>query len=433
MKKKNSLLLWTCAAMILTVSAGMPSSADEASQPLQPGSVTAPETVSLRFAADLDYGANLAELHYLLENTGSTEAECLLDFVQTTSLDQAGSLKAPEITAISENDEVLAEYTEALSPLVSQTGTAIDTVTAADLRSMTVFEPQANDEEGLLCELSFEEGAEVTDLLTVTDLSGGGCRIYPLHCSYQLTGDGAYEVLPASGFEHCYVFIAGEEDSDFAVSEGSSVTLDASPSDLQSFYRLGCETYLEDYPMEKPVDAALLVKYLTSYVNASDAGISLDIIPSMQWMVRQPIYRIDSCRVVLQPGESVDLSVHVEKQLSPDSLTFRTGLMASGKAAQDFSIRAPLPESYTRGRLKNAKGTVITEKREGEATLLSVSFTDIPDEDFELILSKTPVWEKAYQYIVPMSIIMVVFLALCVVSYLGQRKKAGKEAGKKNN
>ncbi|MBQ8638176.1 MAG: hypothetical protein IJ468_03295 [Lachnospiraceae bacterium] len=396
---------------------------------LMDAAISASEDVTVSREAVLDYPAGQWTMNYQLTNNGTNEAVCYVEIPVSSTL--AGSHQALYTASqINESGESTPLTNQTwFTPLFSSAGISEETISAEQLRefsSMTIDMPV---EAGTLYTIDARQPLQAAaPLFTITALTEESCQIYPIGCSYTAS-EGTYQISLNKGQETGYLFLIGEEGNDFSMEEASEsdFLITANDSSLENFIHLSCEIFLNQTPMEAPITKELLADHLASYLNSSAVTVSLDLVPSLQWLVKQQLFEVYSYKVVLQPQETATVSIVRNCELPVNAVFINPVLTNNGKKLETNTISIRFPDEYTGASLRKAKG-----KFDKETAVFTL--TDTSDGTYQIVLNKTPIWEISFRYIVPMSAAMAVFLGICLISYLGRKKaQTEKENGSPKN
>jgi len=411
-KFTSAVLAASLCAVPLTCFAAAPAEqTDTAVSPYYEAAVIAPDGVTVSRNIILDYPQGIITMDYTFENTGSEEADCFLGIPVESSL-SAEHLGMYEF--LSDADGEAFGY---FTPLFSSSDElSAETVTADLLYSCRDLTASLPDDDGVFYTITLDSALEESlPVLTVTTLTDDACRIYPIGCTY--TGkEGVYNISAAKQQTECYVFITGEEGTDFSleVTAGDSTSITDSISTLDSFMELGCRLFLDANPMHEPVDKELLMQHLAVYLDGSTVSVSLDLLPSLQWLVKQKLFEVYAYEMTVPQGESVTVSIVKKQPLPVNGLSFNPILTNSQKKLASNTFEIIFPNEYTRASVRLAKGSF--DKETSTLTLKKA------EKVYQINLAKTPVWVKAHDYIVPMTVVMLIFLTLCFVSYAARKK-----------
>ncbi len=415
--KFTSVILAACllaapaSCFAATSSAASEPAKTAADSPYYEAAVIAPDDISVSRNIVLDYPQNTMTMNYTLQNTGSDDADCFIEVPVKSSLAAAHQ----DLYTISSDAD--GEAFTYFTPLFSSSKElSEETVTSEMLHSLQGITAELPDDTGVFYTIKLDEASEeVLPVLQVTALTDSICRIYPIGCTYG-GKEGVYTISAAKQQTECYVFITGAHGTDFTaeIVAQNNVSIDDQVSELDDFMNLGCEIFLQNNPMDEPVDKELLLQHLAVYLNSSTVSVSLDLIPSLQWLAKQLLFEVYAYEVTVPQGETVTVSIVNNEVLPVNGLSFNPILTNSQKALTSSTFEIIFPEEYTRASLRLARGSF-----DKETSLLTVKEAE---KVYQVNLSKTPVWVKAYDYIVPMCIVMVIFLGLCGISYTARKK-----------
>lgn len=410
-----------CSIFLATALTGIsivPTLAASADESFYEAAVYTDETVSVSREAVLDYASNQWQMNYHLSNNGSSDAVCRIDVPVASTLDsEHGSLYT-----FSSPDEASLSTETWFTPLFSASNLSEDTVTAALLEESRSASTELPSDPGTLYTIHPDQASETAiPVLTVSSRTDDSCRIFPIGCSYTASGTTCQVSLNKEQTEG-YLFVAGDSGKAFTAEEldSSGCEINAEEISLDSFIRMGCQLFLNQTPLPEPVDQTLLSGYLSAYLSAS--SVSLDLVSSLQWLIKQQLFEVYSCSVTVPANAEVTVSIVRNSELFVNGVSINPALTNSGTPLTENTIRIVLKDDYTRASLRNAKGSYDKESS-------VITLTDTSKGTYQVILGKTPIWEKSFHYIVPMSIVMVLFLAVCLISYLGRMKAKQQEEG----
>lgn len=426
MKKLSAPSCAVLASCLLAVSVTCPASEASSDSSFFEAAVTCPDTVDVSRDMTLDYAANSFLMDYHFENTGSDDAVCYLEVPVITTLDASHQdLYTAFLTDRSgERTELPCETL--FSPLFSISELSGDTVTASLIHEFHDQSAQLPSEDGMLYTIRPEQaGEEGIQVLSISALSEGSCKIYPIGCSYTVS-EGVYEITLNKEEDEGYLFVTGEEAKDFSVDllSDPSCLIDSERSSLDDFIELSCEIFLEETPLDAPVDKEVLMQHLAQYLNSSSVTVSLDLIPSLQWLVKQQLFEVYSYELTVKAGETLTASIVRNSELPVNAVSINPVLTNSGAPLSSNLLHIQYRDDYTGASLRRAKGTYDKETA-------TFTMTDTGNGTYQVVLSKTPVWVKGYQYIIPMFAVMLVFLGLCVLVSLRQKKAGGQPEASK--
>lgn len=397
-----------------------PANSSSENTTLSDAAVICPEGVTVSRDTYLDYTANTWEMKYLLENTAEEEASC------TLLVPVATTLKTAEEGLLSfrlENGGIEDSFKEELyfSPLFSSASISEDNITAEQLYAFHEQTLTLPSDSGTLYTLRCNTPTEEdTPVLTIQTDNDAACRIYPIGCTYTAS-DGNYEISAEGGSDICYLFVTGKEGTDYTAAPVSESDFELSEEDssLDAFMKQGCDLFWEKEPLNPPAAKENLLTLLSSYLEASNVTVALDLIPSLEWLSAQKLFEVYSCTVSIAPGTSACVSVFGNCTLAPGGVSVNPVLTNNGTPLAANRIHIRFCDDYTGASLRKAKGSF--NKDESVLTI-----KDASDGVYQIVLSKTPVWVKTYKYIIPMCIVMAVFLLLCIPAYLGRKKASSK-------
>ncbi len=379
--------------------------------PYYEAAVITPEDISVSRNIVLDYPQNIMTMEYTFTNTGDTDADCFLKVPVESSL----SASHQELYSfVSEgNGEAFTYFTPLFSSLKD---VSPETITSDILHSLQYIEALLPDDAGIFYTIELDEASEeITPILQVSTITDNTCRIYPIGCTYS-GKEGVYQISATKEQTECYVFITGVKDTDFSADfiAENNVTITDEVSHLDDFIELGCELFLEANEMDELITKELLMQHLAVYLANSTASVALDLLPSLQWLTKQLLFEVYGYAVSVPHGESVTVSIVSNEELPVNGLSFNPILTNSQTALTSNTFEIIFPEEYTRASLRIARGSF-----DKDTSILTVKEAE---KIYQVNLSKTPLWIKAYDYIVPMCVVMVAFLALCSVSYAARKK-----------
>lgn len=420
MKHTKKLYFTALAGCLLAAS--VPCTADnQENTSLFDAAVICPENVTASRDAVLDYSADTWTMNYHLENTGNEAAVCSLLVPVPVSLSEAQS-GLYDFSFTDTDSSSLSEYIY-FTPLFSTASISETEITADQLYSFREQNSSLPSDPGTLYTLRTDSVSEEdTAVLNIQAKEEENCRIYPIGCTYTAK-EGSYEISAVSGYDTCYLFLTGTEETDYTADfiEGSGYEFSSEVSTLDAFMELSCRIFWNDpdTSLNDPVTQKTLLNLLASYLDNSNVTVALDLIPSLRWLVTQQLFEVYAYDVTVSPGETVTVSILRNCELPVNGVSINPVLTQNGTALAQNRLHIVFRDDYTGASLRRAKGSF--DKKESAFTL-----KDTSNGIYQVVLNKTPVWVRAYQYIIPMCIVMAVFLLLCIPAYMSRKKASGK-------
>ena len=261
------------------------------------------------------------------------------------------------------------------------------------------------------------------------------CHIYPLGCSYSTTDNG-YELSISENFFDCYVFLTGKENTDFTVSlienenaktDAEKFSMDDESSDLKSYLEFCCDWYLDQNKDNTQATPELLLSNLADYFGRSSVTVSIDLLPTIDWLTQQKRFLVHQYTVTVPAGSSAFAWTERETELSKKEVTLSAQLSkdtASYAKVLD-TVTVSLPDGYSSLIVRNAESKKLSDAgSSGDNNLVTYSIKSYKGDTYSVALFKTPMWNATLKYMPIFIVIMAVFMLLCLISYLSRRKKS---------
>ena len=410
-----------------------------------------PEGVSVTHDIRLDYDSNIMYDSYLIRNESSSDASFDVLIPQIASLAAApeelyayhalsyDSTDLDELTALdlfAGTDAAAVEESSYYSPLFSSNGLGETSLSLEELYQGQVYNTEIPTDTGILYHLSrplTDSNLDAKACLSISGLSDN-CHIYPLGCSYTTTDDG-YELSISENFNDCYVFLTGTEGTDFTVSliesEGAKTdaekfSMDDESSDLKAYLEFCCDWYLDQNGDDTQATPELLLSNLADYFGRSSVTVSIDLLPTIDWLTQQKRFLIHQYSVTVPADSSVFVWTERETELSKKEVTLSAQLAKDTSTYADVSdtVTVSLPDGYSSAIIRNADSSkLFTVKSNDDKEFVSYSIQSFKGDTYSVALFKTPIWNATLKYLPIFIVIMAVFMLLCLISYLSRRKK----------
>ena len=409
-----------------------------------------PENVFVTHDIRLDYDKNTVYDSYLIRNESSSDASFNVLIPQITSLaampqklysftalsyDTADKDALSSLDLFSGSDSASFEESDYYSPLFSANGLSETSLTLDELYQGQFYNTDIPEDMGVLYHLSrpvVDSSLNEKAYLSRAGLSDN-CHIYPLGCSYATTDD-CYELSITEGFFDCYVFLTGTEDKDFTVSpietQGSrteleNFSIEQEDSDLKSYLEFCCDWYLEENPDKTQATPELLLSNLADYFGRSSVTVSIDLLPTIDWLTQQKRFLVHQYSIEVPAGLSVFVWTEREIALSKKEVTLSAQLAKDTTSYANVSdtVTIPLPQGYSSFVVRSAENSKLSNIKDDNGHLLVYSLKSYKGDTYSVALFKTPMWNATLKYLPVFIVIMAVFMLLCLISYLSRRKK----------
>ncbi len=410
-----------------------------------------PEGVSVTHDIRLDYDSNTMYDSYLIRNESGSDASFDVLIPQITSIATKpqslysfdalayDSTDLEELTALdlfAGTDRASFEASSYYSPLFSSNGLSESSLTLDELYQGQVYNTAIPEDKGVLYHLSrplTDSNLDAKACMSISGLSDS-CHIYPLGCSYTTTDNG-YELSISKNFSDCYVFLTGTEGTDFTVSliesEGAKTdaekfSMDDESSDLKSYLEFCCDWYLDQNKDNSQATPELLLSNLADYFGRSSVTVSIDLLPTIDWLTQQKRFFIEQYTLTVPAGSSVFAWTARETELSKKEVTLRAQLAKDTATYANVSdtVTVPLPNGYSSAIVRNAGSSKLsTVKTDDDKEIVTYSIKSFKGDTYSVALFKTPMWNATLKYLPMFIVIMAVFMLLCLISYLSRRKK----------
>ena len=412
-----------------------------------------PEDVTVTHDIRLDYDSNTMYDSYLIRNESSSDASFDVLIPQIASLAVApeelytyhalsyDSTDLDELTALdlfAGTDTAAVEESSYYSPLFSANGLGESTLTLDELYQGQIYNTAIPEDKGVLYHLSRPLTDSVLDEKVCLSISGlsDSCHIYPLGCSYSTTDDG-YELSISENFFDCYVFLTGKENTDFTVSlienenaktDAEKFSMDDESSDLKSYLEFCCDWYLDQNKDNTQATPELLLSNLADYFGRSSVTVSIDLLPTIDWLTQQKRFLVHQYTVTVPAGSSVFAWTERETELSKKEVTLSAQLAKDTTTYANVSdtVTVSLPSGYSSAIVRNVDNSKLsTVKTDDDSKeFVTYSIKSYKGDTYSVALFKTPMWNATLKYMPIFIVIMAVFMLLCLISYLSRRKKS---------
>ena len=411
-----------------------------------------PEDVSVTHDIRLDYDSNTLYDSYLIRNESSSDASFDVLIPQIASLAAApeelytchalsyDSTNLEELTALdlfAGTDAAFVEESSYYSPLFSSNGLSESSLTLDELYQGQFYNTEIPTDTGVLYHLSrplTDSNLDAKACMSISGLSDN-CHIYPLGCSYTTTDDG-YELSISENFSDCYVFLTGTEGTDFTVSlietEGANTdaekfSMDDESSDLKSYLEFCCDWYLDQNGDNTQATSELLLSNLADYFGRSSVTVSIDLLPTIDWLTQQKRFLVHQYSVTIPANSSVFVWTERETALSKKEVTLSAQLTKDTSTYADATntVTVSLPDGYSSAIVRNADSSKLSTSKTDDTSkeLVTYSIQSFKGDTYTVALFKTPMWNATLKYLPMFIVIMAVFMLLCLISYLSRRKK----------
>lgn len=405
------------------------------------------EGVTVTHDIMLDYDNNLVRDNYLIQNESDTDVSFDILIPQITSL----AVEPEELYSfdalVSDNDSFFSlrgrddnradfEESEYYSPLFSANGLSETSLSLEELYQGQFYNTEIPTDTGVLYHLSrplTDSNLNAKACMSISGLSDN-CRIYPLGCSYTTTDDG-YELSISENFNDCYVFLTGTESTDFTVSliepedaktDAEKFSMDDESSDLKAYLEFCCDWYLEQNKDNTQATPELLLSNLADYFGRSSVTVSIDLLPTIDWLTQQKRFLVHQYTVTVPADSYVFAWTERETELSKKEVTFNVQLAKNTVLYAHISntVTISMPDGYSSAIIRNADSArsdaTITAD---DITLDTYSIKSFKGDTYSVALFRTPIWNATLKYLPIFIVIMAVFMLLCLISYLSRRKK----------
>ncbi len=406
-----------------------------------------PEDVTVTHDIWLDYDNNLVKDNYLVQNESDTDVSFDILIPQITSLAVEPEDLYSFDALVSDNDSFFSlrgrddnradfEESEYYSPLFSANGLSETSLSLEELYQGQFYNTEIPTDTGVLYHLSrplTDSNLDAKACMSISGLSDN-CHIYPLGCSYTTTDDG-YELSISENFNDCYVFLTGTEGTDFTVSliepEGAKTdaekfSMDDESSDLKAYLEFCCDWYLEQNKDNTQATPELLLSNLADYFGRSSVTVSIDLLPTIDWLTQQKRFLIHQYTVTVPANSYVFAWTERETELSKKEVTLNAQLARNTVLYAHISntVTVSLPDGYSSAIIRNA------DSARSDATITADDITldtyyikSFKGDTYSVALFRTPIWNATLKYLPMFIVIMAVFMLLCLISYLSRRKK----------
>ena len=408
-----------------------------------------PEGVSVTHDIRLDYDDNVMYDSYLIRNESSSDTSFDVLIPQISSLsvvpeelytfhalsyDLADLEGLTSLNLFEGTNDADFDASSYYSPLFSANGLSETSLSLDELYQGHVYNTAIPEDEGVLYHLSrplSDSSLDAKACLSISNLSDD-CHIYPLGCSYTTTDDG-YELSISENFSDCYVFLTGTEDTDFTVSlleseDTAKFSIDDESSDLKSYLEFCCDWYLEQNEENTQATSELLLSNLADYFGRSSVTVSIDLLPTIDWLTQQKRFLIHQYSITVPANSSVFVWSERETELSKKEVTLSAQLAEDTSTYADVSdtVTVSLPSGYSSVIVRSADSSKLSTFKadDGSSKYVTYSIKSYKGDTYSVALFKTPIWNATLKYLPMFIVIMAVFMLLCLISYLSRRKKS---------
>ncbi len=411
-----------------------------------------PEGVSVTHDIRLDYDSNTMYDSYLIRNESSSDASFDVLIPQIASLAAApeelytyhalayDSTDLDELTALdlfAGTDTAAVEESSYYSPLFSSNGLGETSLSLEELYQGQFYNTEIPTDTGVLYHLSrplTDSNLDAKACMSISGLSDN-CHIYPLGCSYTTTDDG-YELSISENFSDCYVFLTGTEDTDFTVSlidsdgaktDNEKFSMDDESSDLKAYLEFCCDWYLEQNKDNTQATPELLLSNLADYFGRSSVTVSIDLLPTIDWLTQQKRFLVHQYTVTVPANSSIFVWSERETELSKKEVTLNVQLAKDTTTYANVSdtVTVSMPNGYSSAIIRSADSSKLSTIKAGDDNkeFVTYSIKSFKGDTYSVALFKTPIWNATLKYLPVFIVIMAVFMLLCLISYLSRRKK----------
>ncbi len=409
------------------------------------------EGVTVTHDIMLDYDNNLVKDNYLIQNESDTDVSFDILIPQITSLavepeelysfdalvlDKDSFYSLPFSLRSRDYPQADFEESEYYSPLFSANGLSETSLSLEELYQGQFYNTDIPTDTGVLYHLSrplTDSNLDAKACMSISGLSDN-CHIYPLGCSYTTTDDG-YELSISKNFNDCYVFLTGTESTDFTVSliepedaktDAEKFSMDDESSDLQAYLEFCCDWYLEQNKDNTQATPELLLSNLADYFGRSSVTVSIDLLPTIDWLTQQKRFLVHQYTVTVPADSYVFAWIDRETELSKKEVTFNVQLARNTVLYAHISNTATicLPDGYSSAIVRNTDSSKLsTVKTDDDKEIVTYSIKSFKGDTYSVALFRTPIWNATLKYLPIFIVIMAVFMLLCLISYLSRRKK----------
>ena len=385
-----------------------------------------PDGIEVTHNICLDYDNNLVKDNYMIQNESDTDVSFDILIPQIASLasepeklynfythvyDTTDNEALNLLDLFADADSASFEESSYYSPLFSANGLGESNLTLDELYQGQIYNTSIPEDKGVLYHLSRPLTDSVLDEKACLSISGlsDNCHIYPLGCSYSTTDDG-YELSISENFSDCYVFLTGTEGTDFTVSlletEGAKTdaekfSMDDESSDLKSYLEFCCDWYLEQNKDTTQATPELLLSNLADYFGRSSVTVSIDLLPTIDWLTQQKRFLVHQYTVTVPAGSSIFAWTERNTELSKKEVTLSAQLSkdtASYAHVLD-TVTASLPDGYSSLIVRNAESKKLSDAgSSSDNKLITYSIQSYKGDTYSVALFKTPMWNATLKY-----------------------------------
>ena len=370
------------------------------------GIVSDSESCSAERTLLLDYPSGTVTESIRLNNAG--EKDAVIDILAP----QAVTLSAAEsslYTITGENTDV-TRYTTNLFILSDLSET---TVTAESLAAEKTRPDAIPELDGHCYEIS---GAPSGDepFMTFTKLTEN-CHIFHYGCKYTVKED-VYSLFMNDGVIECTLFLTGEADKDFTASFAEGISVNDRVISTYDYFSACCDRYFAETGTTG-ITTELMLRSLSGYFSRSTGIPPMEIPPTLSYITAQKLFAVDDAAVTLKPGESTVVTVSRPAQLDP-SQTQISSVLVEGSIEGSQTVKVVFPEGYSTLAVQKTSG----KKEAGD----SYHITGYKDKVFKVVIYKSFDFSSTLKHLPLFMGIMVVFMGLCLFSYMNKRKQEKK-------
>ena len=202
--------------------------------------------------------------------------------------------------------------------------------------------------------------------------------------------------------------------------------MDDESSDLKAYLEFCCDWYLEQNKDNTQATPELLLSNLADYFGRSSVTVSIDLLPTIDWLTQQKRFLVHQYTVTVPADSYVFAWTERETELSKKEVTFNVQLAKNTVLYAHISntVTISMPDGYSSAIIRNADSArsdaTITAD---DITLDTYSIKSFKGDTYRVALFRTPIWNATLKYLPIFIVIMAVFMLLCLISYLSRRKK----------
>lgn len=368
----------------------------------------------------LDYDNSLLSETYEITNSSSNTVNVDVAALQLSTLSSANDSLYDFFLASSEGGSAKSDLKTYYSSIFSSSGVNESSFSLEELLTFSDRSYSLPDDSGSLFHLTRDDSTEAKECLSIS-LSNDNCHIYPIGCTYSSSED-AYKLSISSGFSECYVFLTGNEGEDFnlELTDSSGFELDSEKSSLDDFLSLCCDFFLQENSSET-MTKELLMTDLGEYFGRSSVTVSLDLLPTLEWIAKQERFLIYDYSIEIPSGETAKATVSRKANLDPSGTTLYPKLTIDSSLSLDSDnfIQLIMPKQYSSAAIQQTE----SEKKIAADNSLTYAVTKYKGDAYKVVLFKTPMWASTTKYLPIFAVIMAIFMMLCFVSYISKRRR----------